>query len=73
VNVPLFHLSTGAQSVLGTASLASEAVPPLTSVVAAVFVVHAAGFALGYLVAALGGFKEARRRAISIEVRNGSV
>ncbi|GAQ84801.1 BILE ACID-SODIUM SYMPORTER FAMILY PROTEIN [Klebsormidium nitens] len=69
-NVPLFQLPSGAavQAALGTASLASDAVLPLGRIVAAVFLVHAGGFGLGYLVAVLAGFKEARRRAISIEV-----
>ncbi|XP_073027368.1 probable sodium/metabolite cotransporter BASS2, chloroplastic [Primulina eburnea] len=37
-------------------------------VVLSVLLLHFAGFCVGYLAAALGGFKEPQRRAISIEV-----
>uniref|UniRef100_A0A0D9XXC1 Uncharacterized protein n=1 Tax=Leersia perrieri TaxID=77586 RepID=A0A0D9XXC1_9ORYZ len=37
-------------------------------VILSVFLLHFAGFIVGYLTAAIGGFKERQRRAISIEV-----
>ncbi|KAL7125044.1 hypothetical protein ABFS83_14G088800 [Erythranthe nasuta] len=40
----------------------------LGGVVLSVFLLHFAGFFVGYLSAAFGGFKEPQRRAISIEV-----
>ncbi|XP_047976472.1 probable sodium/metabolite cotransporter BASS1, chloroplastic [Salvia hispanica] len=58
--------SSSASSLVDSAKsmLSSE----LGAVVLSVILLHLAGFFVGYLSAALGGFKEPQRRAISIEV-----
>ncbi|KAK9286761.1 hypothetical protein L1049_015165 [Liquidambar formosana] len=64
-------------SIIG-ASLASDLSPVLCAkailsgelgvIILSVFLLHFAGFFVGYLSAAIGGFREPQRRAISIEV-----
>ncbi|KAH9563802.1 hypothetical protein CY35_05G144200 [Sphagnum magellanicum] len=52
----------------GPGSGAQSALILLGNIGGAVFLVHAAGFLLGYIASMLAGFGESQRRAISIEV-----
>ncbi|KAF0888449.1 hypothetical protein E2562_014260 [Oryza meyeriana var. granulata] len=57
--------STIADASYGSGSLFSG---DIGVVMLSVFLLHFAGFIVGYMTAAIGGFKERQRRAISIEV-----
>ncbi|KAL0412761.1 UNVERIFIED_CONTAM: putative sodium/metabolite cotransporter BASS1, chloroplastic [Sesamum radiatum] len=58
-------LSSNPSPILNAQALLSS---ELGVVILSVIMLHFAGFFVGYLSAALGGFKESQRRAISIEV-----